>query len=156
MNRSLFGDIMRNTMGEFDPPTTCAAAVLPPGNHTNMAGERYNLLGYEEEGFPYYNSTTHMDGLITSAIPQEPVTGEPDEIYRDYIAAAIGDEKGRSPMNVGGNTGLLFQDPDCSISTGSFTAFAVVCLNSQLVPGCGQFSGESSKGQPQPSQHALA
>ena len=37
------------------------------------------------------------------------------------------------------NGNPLFQDKDCSLSTGSFTCFAVVCLNDQSQPGSGQF-----------------
>ena len=51
-----------------------------------------------------------------------------------------GGMRGRNAMNFGINGGVLFQDKECSISTGSFTLFAVVCLNDQTTPGCGQFT----------------
>ena len=35
---------------------------------------------------------------------------------------------------------MLFQDPAHSLTTGSFTLFAVACLNDQSEVGCGQFS----------------
>ena len=35
---------------------------------------------------------------------------------------------------------MLFQDPAHSLTTGSFTLFAVACLNDQTEVGCGQFS----------------
>ena len=35
---------------------------------------------------------------------------------------------------------MLFMDKDLSLTTGSFTAFAVVCLNDQTQPGRGQFT----------------
>ena len=51
-----------------------------------------------------------------------------------------GGMRGRNAMNFGINGGVLFQDKECSISTGSFTLFAVVCLSDQTTPGCGQFT----------------
>jgi hypothetical protein len=47
---------------------------------------------------------------------------------------------GRHAENYGGNGGMLFMDKDHSLTTGSFTAFAVVCLNDQTQPGRGQFT----------------
>ena len=47
---------------------------------------------------------------------------------------------GRHAENYGGNGGMLFMDKDLSHTTGSFTAFAVVCLNDQTQPGRGQFT----------------
>ena len=47
---------------------------------------------------------------------------------------------GRHAENIGVNGGMLFQDPDLSLTTGSFTLFAVACLNDQSEVGRGQFS----------------
>ena len=49
--------------------------------------------------------------------------------------------QGRHAENYGWNGGgMLFQDRDCSLSTGSFTLFAVLSLNDQTEVGRGQFS----------------
>ena len=47
---------------------------------------------------------------------------------------------GRHCENYGANGGMLFMDKEHSLTTGSFTAFAVVCLNDQTQVGRGQFT----------------
>jgi hypothetical protein len=157
---SPFRAVLENTLGEFDRPISTQVGVTPAGgtrtaenakkyrrNSPNGGGgDGYNLLGYHEEGFPFYNATIHMDGLTTCPIPQERCAEErtPEEIYLDYIdgpwSEQSGGSRGRHAENYGTNGGMLFQDKGCSLSTGSFSAFAVVCLNDQSIPGRGQFS----------------
>ena len=116
----------------------------------NAVGKGFNLVGYREEGFPFYNATIHMDGLTTCAnlhTDEDGVAiGAPEEVYLNYIngpwskgAQGVG-SYGRHAENLGGNGGMLFMDKDHSLTTGSFTAFAVVCLNDQTQPGRGQFT----------------
>ena len=67
------------------------------------------------------------------------------EIYWNWIngpwVEEQGGTQGRHAENYGWNGGgMLFQDRDCSLSTGSFTLFAVLCLNDQTEVGRGQFT----------------
>ena len=76
--------------------------------------------------------------------------GTPEEVYLNYIngpwskgGQGVG-SYGRHAENLGGNGGMLFMDKDHSLTTGSFTAFAVVCLNDQTEPepgGSGERAG---------------
>ena len=94
-----------------------------------------------------YAASIHMDGNITMAAPQEVQEGTPEEIVRDghqcafyarHFATGPKGDLGRSPEVVGHNFGVLFKDPQMSLSLGSFIAFAFVALNDQTVEGCGQ------------------
>ena len=86
-------------------------------------------------------------------MPSKPVDGSVtnEQRYLDYISGPESDparpedfgpggSRGRHAMNFGSNFGVLFQDRECTISTGSFTLFAVACLNDQREPGSGQFA----------------
>ena len=94
-----------------------------------------------------------MDGLHNAAVPQDPsvVAGMTlDERYKHYINTGAENvdraprAKQGSPQPhascdiIGNNSNLLFQDPDCTLSIGSFTAFCFVALNDQSKPGRGQ------------------
>eukprot|EP01052_Picozoa_sp_SAG31_P005230 SAG31_NODE_227_length_19818_cov_6.503271_7_plen_139_part_00 len=90
-----------------------------------------------------------MDGLTTCAqlhTDKDGVaTGTPEEVYLNYINGPWSKRGefgryGRHAENYGANGGMLFMDRECSLSTGSFTAFAVVALNDQTEPGRGQFT----------------
>merc|ERR1712048_489217 len=87
-------------------------------------------------------------------IPKEPakVAGmTPEEKYQYYINAGPKRNRGMAPEAVEGrpqpnrscqvmgeNLVPLFEDPECTLGLGSFTAFLFVALNDQLRPGCGQ------------------
>ncbi|MDA0789408.1 MAG: hypothetical protein O2780_08115 [Proteobacteria bacterium] len=136
VNASSITPIVREAMGEFDPPTACQVGVLKPRG----PGEHFNNLGYRDKDMPYYGAEVHMDGNITIMAPQEPQQGTPEEIYLRHFASGPKGDLGRSPDVMGHNLGPLFQDPEMTLGLGSFTAFAFVCLNDQTEPGCGQTS----------------
>ncbi len=134
VNASTVTPILREALGEFDPPTACQVGVLKP----TEPSERFNNLGYRDRDMPYYGAQTHMDGSITIAAPQEVQEGAPEEIYKRYFAAGPKGDLGRSPDVIGHNMVPMFEDPDMTLGLGSFTAFVFVCLNDQTRPGCGQ------------------
>ncbi|MCZ6616529.1 MAG: hypothetical protein O7E57_00240 [Gammaproteobacteria bacterium] len=120
---SLFNDtclarIMDSEMGPYPAVISSQVAVTPP----------FNTLG----GRP----SPHVDGSWSGAIP-----GRADE-----IDAARGRPKdasryfGENDNRRGSNDGQLWQDPDQTISLGSYTALVGVALNDQRQPGNGQFA----------------
>ena len=134
VNASDITPILREAMGQFDPPSACQVGILElckPGDH-------FDSFGYREKDQPYYAAELHMDGLCTIAIPQEVQQGTPEEIYRRYIASGPKGDLGRSPEIMGHNMVPLFMDPEMTLAIGSFTAFVFVCLNDQTREGCGQ------------------
>jgi hypothetical protein len=134
VNASTITPILTEAMGRFDAPIACQVGVRkasPPGEH-------FNNLGYRDKDMPYYGAETHSDGCITIAAPQEVQQGTPEEIYHRYFAAGPKGDLGRSPDVMGHNMVPMFEDPEMTLSLGSFTAFVFVCLNDQTVEGCGQ------------------
>ena len=153
--------ILHDLIGYFDPPRACQVGVLPP----RKPGENFTAVGYRDKDVPYYGANTHMDGICTifSGIPQNKaeVAGMThDEKYRHYVNAGMDPRTGgKEPLNagktgmpcdgkpeplrscevVGENGGVpLFNDPNCTLGIGSFTAFVFACLNDQMKEGCGQ------------------
>ena len=153
--------ILHDLIGHFDPPQACQVGVLPP----RKPGDNFTAVGYRDKDVPYYGANTHMDGACTifSGIPQnkDEVAGmSHDEKYRHYVNAGADPRTGgKEPLNagktgmpcdgkpepgrscevVGENGGVpLFNDPDCTLGIGSFTAFVFACLNDQMEEGCGQ------------------
>ena len=134
VNASDVTPVLHEAMGYFDPPETCQVGVLKkrePGDH-------FNNLGYRDRDMPYYGAESHMDGLCTIGVPQKPVQGTKEEIYKLYITSGPKGDIGRSPDVMGHNSVPLFEDPDMTLGMGSFTAFVFVCLNDQTREGCGQ------------------
>ena len=74
----------------------------------------------------------------------DPRTGGKEKLNLGKTSDLVGDgrpEPGRSCEVVGENGGVpLFNDPDCQLGIGSFTAFVFACLNDQTKEGCGQTS----------------
>ena len=134
VNASSVTPLLREVMGEFDPPVACQIGVRKQG----QPEERYNNVGYLDKDMPYFGAETHMDGAITIAPPQEVQQGSPEEIYARYFAAGPKGDLGRSPDVMGNNMVPMFEDPDMTLGLGSFTAFVFVCLNDQSVEGRGQ------------------
>ena len=134
VNASTVTPILHDAMGYFDPPIVCQVGVLP----VRKPSERFNNLGYREKDQPYFGAESHMDGLCTIGVPQEPQEGTPDEIYRRYVASGPKGDLGRSAEVMGHNSVPLFEDPEMTLGMGSFTAFVFVCLNDQTREGCGQ------------------
>ena len=134
VNASSITPILHEAMGRFDPPIACQVGFNKP----RQPGNHFNNLGYREKDQPYFAAESHMDGLCTIAVPQEVQTGEPEEIYRRYVASGPKGDIGRSPDVMGHNMVPLFEDPKMTLGMGSFTAFVFVCLNDQTREGCGQ------------------
>jgi len=134
VNASDVTPILQEAMGQFDPPIACQVGVR---GHTPPE-ERFNNLGYRDMDMPYYGAECHVDGNITISIPQEVQEGTPDEIYARYFASGPNGDLGRSPDVMGTNMAPMFEDPEMTLSLGSFTAFVFVCLNDQMKEGCGQ------------------
>jgi len=136
VNASSLTPILHEAMGQFDPPSLCQVGILKK----TEPSDRFNNVGYRDRDMPYYGAELHMDGNITIASPQEPMTGTPDEIYQRHFASGPKGDLGRSADVMGHNFTPMFQDPDMTLALGSFTAFLFVCLNDQTRPGCGQTS----------------
>lgn len=134
VNASDVTPVLHDAMGYFDPPIVCQVGVLRP----RPPGDYYNNLGYKDKDMPYYGAESHMDGLCTIAVPQEPLEGTQAEVYNHYITSGPKGDIGRSPDVMGHNSVPLFEDPEMTLGMGSFTAFAFVCLNDQTREGCGQ------------------
>ncbi len=134
VNASSVAPILREAMGEFDPPVACQVGVRKRSD----PADHYGSLGYPERDLPYYAAELHMDGLCTISPPQTVQEGSPEEIYHRYIASGPKGDLGRSADVMGHNSVPLFEDPELTLGMGSFTAFVFVCLNDQSREGCGQ------------------
>lgn len=134
VNASSITPILREAMGNFDPPIACQVGI----NKVREPGEHFNNLGYRDKDMPYFGAETHMDGSITMAAPQEVQQGTPEQIYQRYFASGPKGDLGRSPDVIGHNMVPMFEDPKMTLGLGSFTAFVFVSLNDQTVEGCGQ------------------
>jgi len=70
---------------------------------------------------------------------RNPLTGKPLNEGKATGARHGQPQVGRSCTVLGENGGVpLFNDRECTLGLGSFTAFLFVALNGQLTPGCGQ------------------
>ena len=134
VNASSLTPILNDLVGDFDAPIGAHIGVTP----VREPGRTYNPLGYLDEDMPYYGTSLHSEGTLTMAPPQEPERGTPDEIYNRYIASGPKGDLGRSADVIGHNSVPLFQDPEMTLSLGSFNTFAFVALNDQTREGCGQ------------------
>ena len=134
VNASTVTPILHEAMGYFDSPVTCQVGVLKRRD----AGDHFNNLGYRDRDMPYRGAESHMDGLCTIAVPQTPVKGTHEEVYKMYISSGPKGDIGRSADVMGHNSVPLFEDPEMTLGMGSFTTFVFVCLNDQTREGCGQ------------------
>ncbi len=134
VNDSNVTPILTDAMGAFDPPSLVHVGV------TKQSGPRdhFTPLGYRDRDLPYFGHGMHAEGLFTTTPPQETLTGSPAERYAKMIGSGPRGDIGRSADVIGTNTYPLFQDPDMTLAVGSFTAFVIVCLNDQMIEGCGQ------------------
>ena len=135
INKSPLTPIMRDAMGDFDPPSATRHIVRPKGQ---VPGERVMALGYRDKDLPYFGADLHMDGEAVYQTPQKPAEGTPEEIYTHYISTGRKGGVGRSAANTGINFAPLFHDPEMTNSLGGFTAFLFVCLSDQTMEGGGQ------------------
>ncbi len=136
VNASPVTPILTEAMGQFDPPSDAHVGITP----VTSPNERFSALGYRGKDLPYFESELHNEGLCYLPIPQEPVTGSPEEIYRMMIARGPKGDLGRCADVIGLNRSPLFQDPEMTLSLGSFTAFVIIPLNEQPEAGMGQTS----------------
>lgn len=118
LNESRLKPTLETVMGPFPPVISCQVAVTPPG--FNRGGE----------------PGTHVDGGWSGPLPEsaseiDPNTHRPIDAER-YFGA--NDEKR------GDNDGLLWMNPERTLSYGSYTTLVGVALNDQLEPGNGQFA----------------
>ena len=119
INESRFAPCLEKLIGEFDRPQGTHVGVLP-----------VNTEPPEASHLPFYNSFIHMDGLTTTGTqggdPKLPPSslfgneGEEDlDLFHKHYMAYIGHGRnpGRHAENYGVNGGMLFQDPDHSLTT---------------------------------------
>ncbi|NKB96900.1 MAG: hypothetical protein GKR90_00150 [Pseudomonadales bacterium] len=110
--------VLETVMGPFPPVLSCQVAVTPP----------FNKLG----GVP----GTHVDGGWSGELPEhaeeiDPQTNRPIEAERYF---------GKNDERRGANDGLLWMDPERTLSYGSYTTLVGIALNDQLELGNGQFA----------------
>ena len=117
VNKSRLGEIMRNTMGPYDPPRSAFAAILYPQPETNL---------------PNYGWQPHVDGMWYS--PDLPKSADEVDSWEAPRTRHFG--KGDA-TEMGANKTPFFQDPACTLALGSFTAFVGVALNDQTEFGRG-------------------
>ena len=125
VNKSPLGPLLRNFMGPFDPPVRAMPTALypvdPPEKPSPMRA-------------PNFGFVPHLDGQWAGRLPRNQNEVDNWQSPRTEHFGA-GDATAR-----GGNNTPLFQDPDCTLSLGSFTAFLGVCLNDQTEFGRGNFA----------------
>jgi hypothetical protein len=118
-NDTVLSKIMHNEVGSFPPVIGSQVAIHPGGQKYHS--DTVSAMGAHIDGsistFPRLPSEITADGL---PIDRESIFGENDEV-------------------IGSNAGVVWQDPDRTISVGSYTAIVGVALNNQLTPGKGQF-----------------
>ncbi len=117
VNQSALGDVIRNTMGPYDPPERGFAAILYPEPESEV---------------PNYGWSPHIDGwAYFNDLP-----GTPREV--DSWKSPRTEHFGTGDASTyGDNLTPFFQDPECRLSIGSFTAFVGVALNDQTHFGSG-------------------
>ena len=79
-----------------------------------------------------------MDGLCSINVPQDIQSVSDEQIYEKYIRSGPKGDLGHSAEVIGHNLVPLFQDPEKTLSLGSFTALVFVCLSPQTEDGWGQ------------------
>ena len=143
INDSPVTPLVNSLIGEFDAPADTVVAFLPVSK-SDAKGQLHSGSA------PFFDASMHMDGATPGGKSRHGPETTNEEVYWDYVHryGPDGGTTGRdgengacfSPTGKPGHSGLLFMDEDCSLSTGSFTLFAVVCLNDQREPGRGQFT----------------
>lgn len=127
VNKSCLAEILRNTMGPYDTPTRGMAMVLYPREPSKRVG----IHGLPEELVPNYGWNPHLDGLWTGPIPQSR-----SEV--DSWQAPRTDHFGEGgAATIGTNFTPYFQNPERTVSIGSYTVLLGVSLNDQTEFGRG-------------------
>ena len=117
VNSSPLGEIMRNTMGPYDPPRSAFAAILYPQPKART---------------PNFGWQPHIDGMWYS--PDIPKTAAEVDSWEAPRTRHFGTG---GATEIGANKTPFFQDRACTLALGSFTAFVGVALNDQTVFGRG-------------------
>ena len=139
VNGSGLTPLLHEALGDFDPVATCSFRLnqveqKPPGSG-------FSAVGYRGSDSPYLGAGPglHIDGSCTIGVPHDKVwEGSPQEIYDEYINSGSRGALGKSPDVIGDNSVPLFEDKEMTLGLGSFSAFAIVALNDQSLPGRGQ------------------
>lgn len=118
-NDSALSEIMRGEIGAY-PPVIGSQVAIHPG------GEEFYIDDASAMG-------VHVDGSISTfpRVPSE-ITAKGQPVDRAQIF-------GEHDEVIGTNAGVVWVDPDRSVSVGCYTAIVGVALNNQLTPGKGQF-----------------
>lgn len=130
INETPFGEIVRNAIGPYDPPTCGFVPTLFPRDPSDRVG----IYGVPDRDVPNHEFYPHIDGLWSGAIPQS--QSEVDDFHKPRTEH-FGDG-GASVIGMNGSP--FFQDQDATLSLGSFTAFAGVALSDQPEFGYGNFA----------------
>ncbi|MBV7330631.1 hypothetical protein KFU94_20825 [Chloroflexi bacterium TSY] len=130
INKTSLSQLLANTMGPFDPPSRGFAAILYPREPSKEIGTH----GLPDDEVPNHAFFPHLDGLWTGPIPK--TASEVDD-WHVPKTLYFGD---RSLGVIGVNSSPFFQDPDRTLSIGSFTAFVGIVLNDQPEFGYGNFA----------------
>lgn len=130
VNESPLGDLLRNTMGEFDAPVKAMPTALRPFD----ASTEQTVYGVPRTEIPNFGFVPHLDGLWAGRLPQK--RNEVDS----WISPRTEHFGTGDATNRGQNNTPLFQDPACALAIGSFTAFVGVALNDQTEFGRGNLA----------------
>ena len=130
LNKSVLAEILRNTMGPFDAPERAMPMVLYPRDPSSAVGPH----GLPDDQLPNFGFFPHLDGQWSGRLPKS--WSEVDDWHSPRTEHfGTGDATER-----GSNMTPFFQDPDCTLSIGSFTAFVGVALNDQTEFGRGNLA----------------
>ena len=135
INETSLGELLRNTMGEYDAPVK----AMPTALHPFDASKTITSYGVPGTEIPNFGFVPHLDGQWAGRVPRN--QNEVDNWQSPRTEHfGTGDATNR-----GGNNTPLFQDPACKLSIGSFTAFVGVALNDQTEVGRTCYSSDSSR-----------
>ena len=130
INETPLGELLTNTMGEFDAPVKAMPTALRPFD----ASTETSVYGVPRTEVPNFGFSPHLDGQWAGRLPQN--QNEVD----NWTSPRTEHFGSGDATNRGQNNTPLFQDPECSLSLGSFTAFVGVALNDQTEYGRGNLA----------------
>ena len=138
VNASQVAPILRECMGEFDPPASSQFGLTRISRDVDS---NLTATGYRSCDSPYLGAGPglHIDGSCTIGVPGDKVfDGTEQEIYDEYINSGPAGALGRSADVIGHNSVPLFEDTENTLGLGSFSAFVICALNDQSEHGRGQ------------------
>jgi hypothetical protein len=119
INESALGQVLRSTLGQYDPPQSAFAATILPQPKPQQVP-------------PNFGWQPHVDGWWYKA----DLPSTPDEVD-SWQAPRTHHFGNADAAEIGANKTPFFQDPECTLSIGSFAAFVGVALNDQTEFGNG-------------------